>query len=207
MRKSLFLIVGLLVVPVITGVIYAASGDLNVNGQLSVGEGGVKFPDGSVQTTAKRLDWDYTVTGSPVTSVTSPALDGTAAGGYEFEFIIYNPSGGSSIYNLYYNNDQDNNNYRTCRFGAPWGNTAHIYSGCAGGGLGSGREVRIEGTIDVSPRGYVNYMGFGVEDADCHTYWAQRKIESISNLTRLDVVASVTNGIGIGSRFRIWRRM
>lgn len=37
---------------VFAGNLYAANGDLSVNGTFNVGAGGVKFPDGSTQTTA-----------------------------------------------------------------------------------------------------------------------------------------------------------
>ena len=49
MKKILVLVVGLLL---LGANVYAANGDLTVNGTLNVGAGGVKFPDGSTQTTA-----------------------------------------------------------------------------------------------------------------------------------------------------------
>jgi len=110
---------------------FAADGDLIVNGQLSVGTGGIKFPDGSTQTTAyaNTLAWDYTITNSPVTSVTVTALDGNAHGGYEFEFIIKNPTAGRVGYSLFYNNDQTQTDYNyTLLFngGNMAGNAAYI---------------------------------------------------------------------------------
>lgn len=179
----------------------AADGDLIVNGTLSVGSGGVKYPDGSIQTTAKTLVWDYTVVGSAVTAITSPALDSNAHGGYEVQFIIYNSTVSFVTYSLYYNNDQIAKNYRYSMNGLGTQN-ATIYN------LNFGREVRIDGTIDVSPRGYVNFMGLGVDDFYCtQSFLTHLKIVTIANLTRIDVVSSVANGIGVGSRFRIWRRI
>jgi len=51
-RNILFALLVLSVFSLFVGLLYAANGDLIVNGNLSVGPGGVKYSDGSTQTTA-----------------------------------------------------------------------------------------------------------------------------------------------------------
>ena len=83
-----------------------------------------------------------------------------------------------------------------------------MYSGAAGGGLGTLREVRLSGTISISDRGYVNCkVNCGVEDANNYAEFIHRKVATVTNLTRIDITADTASGIGIDSRFRLWRKM
>jgi hypothetical protein len=202
--KALMVAVVLSMLFPIAGTLYAANGDLVVNGNLSVGTG-VTFPDGTTQTAAapsNSLVWDYTVTGSAVTSATSPALDGNAHGGYEFEFIIYNPTSGNITPRIYYNNDQVNTNYWVARFGYTWANDSRMIDN-----IGPRVTYVAHGTIKITPSGLIStvfdWMLLPNGDGG---HWVNNKTAAVTNLTRIDIVSIVANGIGVNSRFRLWRR-
>lgn len=196
---------------------YAANGDLNVQGNLSVGSG-IKFPDNSTQTSAapgNALVWDYTVTGTPVSSVASPPLDGNVDGGYELEFYIVNNSGGRSYYNLYYNNDQVKANYTGDEIywtggviiGTVQASDAYLMHYW----LSDTDRVFGHGFVQISPEGYVSTQIQAYRFGGYLEIVGHRKKTSIANLTRLDIAAigtngGVVNGIGVNSRFRLWKK-
>ena len=193
----------ILVVLLLTGInSYAGNGDLTVTGAI-IATQGVTFPDSSVQTTAKTLMWDYTVTGSAVTSVTSPTISGNTDGGYDYEFIICNTTAGYITPRLYYNNDQVNTDYWVARIGYAWANDSRIDDN-----IGPNNTYIARGTITITPSGLVTtsmiFNSFPNVDAGT---WIHSKTASVTNLTRLDIVSSVANGIGINSRFRIWKKI
>jgi hypothetical protein len=152
--------------------------------------------------------FDYTVTGSAVTSVTTDGtvtLDANTHGGYFAEYIIYNPTAGNTTYRMYYNNDTTNTNYYTIRPGVANVNDAYLTFN--GGVIGTLVTGFWNGVVQISPAGFVRSdltfwetSFFGAEM--CH-----HKIATVANLTRIDWVSSVASGIGINSRFRLWRRM
>lgn len=192
---------------------YAANGDLVVKGDLSVGSA-IKFSDSTTQNTAapgNALVWDYTVTGSPVTSVTSPTLDGNADGGYEFEFQIVNSSGSNVFYRLYYNNDQINSNYTGDELywtggvvnGKTQANDAYLLHYH----LSHTDRIFGRGAVDISPDGYVVSQYQAYKFGGYLELVGHRKKAPANNLTRLDVVANVPNGIGLNSRFRLWKHV
>ncbi len=127
-------------------------------------------------------------------------------GSYDFEFIIFNPSGSTGGYKMYYNNDSTDTNYYSAKTGSAGANTPYLYNGDAGTGMGTGSEVRITGTCIISPAGYVtSYMNY-VETANVGgAYWHRYTIK-LTHFNQLDVVATVENGIGVNSRFRLWSR-
>jgi hypothetical protein len=193
------------------GNLYAANGDLIVNGNLSVGTG-VTFSNGTKQTVAgPQLIWDYTVT-TPTTSVTSPTLDGNADGGYEFEFIVYNNSGNSNVYyNCYFNNDQAGSHYWTQGIYSSNNAVHNTYIENVGRissfvSLDNGTELHSVGAIVISPRGFVSAQHHVYRIDNYVDIVSQRKIEAVTNLTRIDIVSSVPNGIGPNSRIRLWKR-
>lgn len=155
------------------------------------------------------LIWDKLINGNAVTAVTTNGevtLDANTHGGYEFEFIIYNPTGGLIVPRLYYNNDTTNTNYDfTDAAGAIWGNDAILG---VTAGVPTGEEHVIRGTIHISPRGYVSAIHERISQHPTHeaNNGVHHKNAAVTNLTRIDVVSSVANGIGRKSRFRLWRR-
>ncbi|HEY6871375.1 MAG TPA: hypothetical protein VI298_01480 [Geobacteraceae bacterium] len=179
-----------------------STGSITANGQIVNNAGGIKFPDGSVQTTAKTLMWDYTVTGTATGSVTSPTLDGNTDGGYEFEFIIYNPTAGNITPRLYYSNVKVPTDYWVARIGSSWSNDSRIYDN-----IGPNSTHITRGVITITPSGLVStILSFtSVPNVDAGT-WIHNKTTAVANLTQLDVVSNVASSIGINSRFRIWKR-
>jgi hypothetical protein len=151
--------------------------------------------------------WDKTVTGAAVTSVTTNGevtLDGNTHGGYDFEFILINTSGSTTTYRLYYNNDTTNANYNyNIEGGAIAGADAIMSPGVVNNGQLHGR-----GSLTISPAGLVVSIWPHYRSND--NTWYQmfhQKTATVANLTRIDWVSSVASGIGINSRFRLWRRM
>lgn len=190
------------------------TGNAVVNGQLSVGTQGVKFSDGTVLTTTKTLVWDYTVTAA-TTTVTISNLDGNAHGGYELEFIIENTTGSASDYRLYYENDMTNAHYYNARTGniangtPTTGNDAFFITGDS---LPAGWTYYGNGYINISPAGYIHGTLFGMgskpSTATPRSYYISHSYNTNkTNLTRLDIIAATAYGIGVNSRFRLWKRI
>ena len=167
-----------------------------------------------------QLIWDETISGSAVTSVTTNGtvtLDGNAHGGYWFEIIIENTSGSATQYYLYFNNDQTSTNYyqhgqhsNSSGADAYNNNTAEL--------IPNGRTVTIggyamtTGMIMITPAGRTSYNNNGhYNDTGAggvlHNVQVVRKTATVTNLTRIDVVASVASAIGVDSQFRLWRRI
>jgi len=151
--------------------------------------------------------WDQTITAA-VTSVTSATLDGMADGGYDFEIWIYNPTGSTSAFSMYVNNDQTAANYdRTSMY------TAGVSAGVANSAdalianvLTTGRAI-VTGTLNISPDGYVSYNFIEKRLSDKYILvHGVTKNATVTNVTRIDVVGSVASSIGINSRIRFWRR-
>lgn len=161
---------------------------------------------------ARTLVWDKLI-GAAVTSVTTDGevtLDGNAHGGYWFEFVIINDNAGTARYRLYYNNDTTNANYNFHTiystganvFGT-FGNEAYFETS----GVGTGNLFIFAGSISIDPAGYAMAQSINHNhSATVMETYVHKKIASVANLTRIDIVASVASGIGINSRFRLWRR-
>lgn len=155
------------------------------------------------------LVWDKLITGAAVTSVTTDGevtLDGNTHGGYVYEFIIYNSTGGGIIPRLYYNNDTINANYEHVTDPSSWANDAIIGYHT---GIATVEEALIQGFIGITPRGYVNTKWLHTTSAAAliSGVGSHHKKATVANLTRIDIVSSVASGIGINSRFRLWRRV
>ena len=141
------------------------------------------------------------------TSVTMDGLNGNAHGGYEFEFIIVNTTGSTNVPRMYYNNDMTNTNYYfTDTNGGAYGNDAIL--GITGGVL-AGQRYTFTGIIYITPEGAVGIIGERQKDSTVHeqNITVHKKSATIANLTRIDIVGSVDSGIGVNSRFRLWRRI
>jgi len=249
MKHRILIATVLGVLLLLSGILYAANGDLMVNGNLGVGvtgtpagkaevngnmvvdgnlgvgtptpaqklsvagtiqstTGGIMYPDGTTQTTAAQpstagqLVWDYTVTGSAATSLTSPTLDGNAHGGYELEAYFVNA--GSASIRLYANGDNANTDYYFSLYGVGGGYGNDAYFGNFGSG---GTSVAMKASIIV-----VNNHIFGIGEylvpdlvQNTSLFWQTKTSVSFTNLTKL-MFYSVGNGFGVGSRVRLYRR-
>ena len=157
------------------------------------------------------LVWSKTID-TAVTSVTTDGevlLDCNAHGGYEFEFCFV--ENGASDYNLYYNNDQDSGNYyRTFLYGSNTISPTTGYAGDARIALAQGNAVLhiVNGHIGRHPSGMpITSAQQGSSSTTLIALTTHRYVTTVSNITRIDIVALVANGIGVNSRFRLWRRM
>lgn len=163
----------------------------------------------SVASVDNKLIWDYTVNSSTTqisTLQSGITLDGNAHGGYFAEFFFYNPTGGDVEYRMYANNDITNTNYNSVGFGVGWSNDALLMRGTPTGTL---RTAFISGQIGLSPEGFLFFTHLAIANPSGGLAGAfgWEKSATITNLTRLDIVVSVAGGIGINSRFRLWRRI
>ena len=151
----------------------------------------------------------------PTTTVTiNPPLTGVVHGGYRFEFCIVNAGSGNPTFRIFYNNDTTTTNYDIAGNGSVVlpnlnANDAYVcYTAVA-----IGARMVLSGFLTLTPSGanvIVNsvYQASLVNStnvmlgstAAIHTYRT-----AITDLTRIDIVSSLTNNIVAGSRFRLWR--
>jgi len=148
------------------------------------------------------------VTSSNVTSI---QITGLSLNDYVYAWLwlnVKNPTGSSCVYELFVNGDTDSTHYYSqylrgagTSTGAGRVNDARIKA------LPAGERGYLWGTIARDPGGYPRYLvvrhretGSAVElhlTAVCKT-------ATVSNITQLDLVASVSGGIGAGSRLVLW---
>ena len=158
-----------------------------------------------------QLEREVLVDKGPQTAITIDNLDGLAHGGYRFEFYIINSSAGTLNYRLFYNNDTTDNDYSETRIMAISAFSGETASDArfakADATIIAGSKFAGNGMITVSPEGIIFSTLQIVYDT---TYLSQvihktKAALASGNLTRIDIVASVANGIGVYSRFRLWR--
>lgn len=163
---------------------------------------------------SSNLVWDYTVTRAAVQTVTTNGvvtLDGVAHGGYDFEFEIYNPTAGIRWCALFANNDTTHTNYwvRGVYGGVVVPASMNInYADITLFGIAAGGSATISGTMLVTPTkeflmNHQTYRSDGYHLSA--TLW--HGALSGDNLTRVDIVADAAGGIGVGSRFRLKKRI
>lgn len=157
------------------------------------------------------LVWDKTLTGAATTVTTNGEvmLDGLAHGGYNFEFVVLNNSGSTSRYRLYYENDTTNANYNyhtiystAASASGSYGNEAYLDSV----GLATADVMIFSGLITITQAGLIVTRSINISHGavDLEIY-AHKKISAVTNLTRIDLTASVASAINTNSRFRLWR--
>ena len=153
--------------------------------------------------------FDYTVAGSAVQTITTNGtvtLDGNTHGGFIFEFDLYNTTAGDVTYRMYVENDTTNTNYNWVQIGSAAGNEPKLHTTTP-----TASVTTIKGTITITSTGIVmaSNLGFiryntgamGICGTNHYT-----KIATVANITRIDIIASVASGIGIGSTVRLWNR-
>lgn len=156
--------------------------------------------------------WDKTVTGSAVTSVTTDGevtLSGLSHGGYRFEWTIYNPAGGTTIYRMYLNNDTTNGNYNTrgSYAGSGSGNVNAADADFTVTGVSASGNIAVIGDIIVMDSGLARACYLAFRSDGLHISETLHPVSALSggDLTRIDIVASVASKIDVNSRFRLWR--
>lgn len=191
---------------------YAANGDLNVQGNLSVGSG-ITFPDNTTQNSAapgNALVWDYTVKGAPVTATPTAALNCDADGGYEFEFFVERGANGNVM--VAFNEDTMPENY--------FGQCLEMYAATVRGSNNNQNTIMSFGSASdyIHGRGYIlcpssgiiTLMGTFSMYQNGTNIMRLSQIRKLSpdpnNLTRFSVNGSNQNTIGVNSRFRIWKK-
>ncbi len=195
-----------------------AAGDLTVQGTINAGPGGIKFSDGTTQTTsARRLVCEVLVT-APTNNMSCAGLDGHAAGGYDFELILVNTYAGVAYPRIFFNNDQTmtgNRYYSSTTYmfvgtTTPRGTydsnipmVAEMYTGTP---VGSNHSVGT-GTISITPDGYIGLtQNIWRRDGVIYNWQVNYNITAV-NLTRIDIVHPNGNYIGVNSRLRLWKKM
>lgn len=207
----------------INGILTA--GSATVSNTLAVGTGGINFPDGSTLTTGKKpLIWDFTpqpppppASGGPIVTATSPTLDGLTDGGYEFEWVIIPACLGAPgctlpRFRMFFETDTTPSNYRRGVLSAissvaAAANTADCYLDINQQVIND--TIIITGQISISPNGFVTARFTGSDQSDS-AFWTGtiNKIASVPNLTRVTIVTTTTGGaMGLGSRFRMWKKL
>lgn len=153
------------------------------------------------------------VSGSAVTSVEFTGLDGNADGGYVVAATRMTGGTGNGL-KMYFNGDTTDSNYNaqaiylssntvlaSNNFAAAWLDAA--------GGLTSSNPSQLEITIDINARivcmcdSHV-YTNGAVTHNINRTYLAH--LVNQSNITSFSIQATAANDIGIGSRFRLYKR-
>lgn len=181
------------------------NGSATIGGQLNIGTQGIKFSDNSVQTSASKLVWDYTVTGSSVSSLTSPTLAGLSDGGYDFEIVWVNAYAGQTEIYLYYNGDTTNGNY-SCDF-------TRFQEGALSGARYANAEIGftpqnttdvIIGSVWITPGLLVGAVAHG--NTQVQMFSQRRTAALTTDLTSVTIQTTQANAIGVGSRIRLWKK-
>jgi len=147
---------------------------------------------------------------SDITQITLDGLDINRDKAYKIVIILKNPTGNPSSYDLYVNNDTNPVNYRS-----QYLNVDHltIASGRASNAtifyLLAGERGIVEVTVLLDPDGYFRtivegnrYTGASLQILLQYT----TKIATVTNITRLDLIAGTANAIGGGSKMYLFKR-
>ena len=147
------------------------------------------------------------VTGTAVTSISFSGLDGNADKGYRLDFEIVNPTGNGRSYKMFYNDDTTTTNYSDKLSTISVSLAVYPHNDAAVAECEA--TATAFGSIDINLNSdglcyamsrFIRKTGFS---NDCYI---QRKNTTITNLTKIDITADGAGAIGIGSKFRIYRR-
>ncbi len=154
------------------------------------------------------LIWSKTVSGSAVTTLTSPTLDLATAYAYDFILIILNTTVSNVLYSMYYNNNTTATDYRRNYYSGESNDAVMHY-----GNIPASGKVVLTGTIMQSADGYVSTsiktLGLNSSSTGTEAYPVMHwKVTAVSgsNLTRVDFTGSVSSSIGINSSLKVWER-
>ena len=146
------------------------------------------------------------------TSVTINGLDGKAHGGYDFEIYFRNDTATATAYAMYANNDTTATNYTRQELRARGvdiaigGSTTDAF--LIGTPLEPGNTYKATGSIGISSDGrLISTHMFGLIAAQQFSLCTWSKNTVVTDLTSIIITSTVVNGIGVNSRFRLWRKI
>lgn len=154
-----------------------------------------------------RLVWEHTVTGSAVTTVTATGLDILKDGSYKVVCGIVSAAGSPTGIKLFVNSDVTESNYSN-RYITSSGTSVSTssYSSPDACPIGSSGEISLS-IIDMSiVDGYLvwNVNASRANTTGAFLYFVKHNV-SQTNITRLDFTCATASGIGVGSKFYIFR--
>ncbi len=200
-----------------------AAEKLTVDGLIHSLSGGIKFPDGSIQTTANSssttggVTWQriaaYEVP-STTSSYTFSGLNGNVDGQYRVMIRAINQSASGLNYVVRPNNDAATNYGMTYGGGADGVGATGGYQSAwtgfyAGYAIGAGKlnhsEVLIYAKSGVNRTSLASVLGSGSGTNIQYGIVAQGIWNnSASNITSLTVASTLANGFGAGSQIELW---
>jgi len=144
-----------------------------------------------------------------VTTITITGLDILKDKAYVILFTVKNPTGTTSWYNLFVNGDTIETNYYSQRYyadgasvGAARGNVAYCFH------CDAGQNAFGEALLVRDPSGYARARSSTcTRDGSSITIFdfAVVKTATVTNITRIDIVATVADAIGTGSKLLLFR--
>jgi len=153
---------------------------------------------------------DTTVTGSAVTDIDVTGLDLESDKVYRLVSFLYNPTGGVTNYQIEFNGDTTSTNYY-------YAGVAHTGSATSDFGANSNRWIGMDGGMSGTVQGMcMKYAGFRTHwrtmgsreitgASDIQSYDIAGCYNSTTNVTQITLHSSVASGIGVGSRFVIFK--
>ena len=149
---------------------------------------------------------------SPVTSVTFSNLDGNLHGGYRLDIELVNNYTGDIFVGCFANDDHVNTNYysQTISGVGSLVSTSGENSSNKFLVVNDSKTTFAEADI-MAPNGYFHAnsrytTGNGSPQQGMHLVNICKSSQLSGNLTKIDLISSQSNSIGIGSKFRIYRR-
>jgi len=143
------------------------------------------------------------VTGAAVTSITVTGLDLDDAKAYVLLFKVTNPTASASAYSLFLNNDTTATNYyRQFLYGAGTAISARRDNNAAVWSADPGEETIGWFLMIRDPAGLVKGISLDTRRDPAWIWGAFQNYGWVTtaNVTRIDIVASITDAIGIGSK-------
>ncbi len=146
---------------------------------------------------------------SNTTYVDFTGLDGNSDWFYKLFAVVKNPTGSSTRYNLFVNGDTTLTNYYSQSLTANGSSTSagRVNESTVSYARGN-TETLFATDITKDPSGYFRFTSYGsreISNLPVVTIWAGMKTATITNITSLRVQANVSNAIGAGSKFILYR--
>jgi len=157
---------------------------------------------------ASSLLAEHTVTGAAVTSVDFSGLDINTHKSYRLEIELYNPTGTSAYLYAFVNGDTVVSNYYVQS--VQYDTTVATVSRHNGAEITTtvlGEQSKVDASISISNGiSYIVSQSMGRAASLVRSFfYCQAKVATVTNITQLTFTSSVAGGIGIGSKFRIYK--
>ena len=164
-----------------------------------------KVADITVGTNSTQVDIPFP------TGTLDPAIDKDSE--YLLVSDISNPAGATAgqAHNLFVNDNTTSSNYNSQLIGASGSNAVAFRENSAIFQLSRNGERGITYShIKLSNIGAYTSQNYGIDRAETsniqiRNYFTSSTAENITSITKLNIVASATNGIGAGSRFTLYK--